>query len=378
MKQPKTLLLIHAKSFLYKEKTGVERYVFELVSQLIDIFENREKSKFAALVDVVVYIDGEFTSRQGLIFKNIRCQRFWTIFGLSFEIVKTLLLNYFKRKYSRIILFCPAHNFPLILPKERVVTIHGLEYEKAPFCYSFFHRWYLRLVTKFSVKKATKIIAVSETTKSDLINLYKVESDKIKVIYHGIEKTKHSFKEWQKKDKKYITFIGRIEYKKNLTNLIKSFNLIIKEKPVLAKYKIFIGGTNGYGYNKIKDFIVKNSKQIRFIDRYINDKEKNKILSQTGVFYFVSCYEGFGMPVLEMQSLRIPILVSKNGASSEIAGKGVLTADPYNCEDIKTKLKIILENKTVRRKLIKSGVYNLKRFNDWRSVAFDTLNYILN
>lgn len=377
----RTLLLIQAKSFLYYEKTGVEKYVFEIVKGLIAIFKNKNKkiskSKLLSLIDVIVYIDGRKSfNTLGIDFRAIECKRFWTVFGLSFEILKVLLFNYLNRKYNRIILFCPAHNFPFILPKERIVTVHGLEYEKVPFCYSFFRRWYLRLVTMFSVKMATKIIAVSKTTKNDLINLYGISTSKIKVIYHGIDKIKDKPK-LERRNKRYITFIGRIEYKKNLINLIKAFNLALRESDTMKKYKIFIGGAKGYGYDKIKKFILKNLKQVKFIDRYISDKEKNNILRQTAVFYFVSYYEGFGMPVLEMQARNILILTSKNGATREIAGKGALLADPDNYEDIKNKLKKILEDNNLKQKLLRLGSTNLRRFNSWQKVIIESLNYII-
>lgn len=384
MKKSRILLLIHAKSFLYYEKTGIEKYVFELVKGLINIYKfnnnnnKKEITRLIRFVDIIIYTDGKFVERKikGLSFNNINYKKFWTFIGLSLEILKVMVKNYLNRRYDRIILFCPAHNFPFILPKERIVTVHGLEYEQVPFCYSFFRRWYLRLVTVFSVKMATKIIAVSKTTKNDLINLYGVSSSKIKVIYHGIEKIKDKV-ELKHCDKKYITFIGRIEYKKNLINLIKAFNLAVRESCALKKYKIFIGGAKGYGYDKIKKFILKNLKQVKFIDRYINDKEKNNILRQTAVFYFVSYYEGFGMPVLEMQARNILILTSKNGATREIAGKGALLADPYNYEDIKNKLKKILEDNNLKRKLLKLGSDNLRRFNSWQKVIIESLNYII-
>ena len=85
------------------------------------------------------------------------------------------------------VLFVPAHTVPLIHPKNTIVTIHGLEYEFCPKAYSFWQRTYMRWVIRNSCRWAKKIIAVSENTKKDLMQLYKVPEEKIKVVYEGID-----------------------------------------------------------------------------------------------------------------------------------------------------------------------------------------------
>ena len=142
-----------------EKRTGVEEYIYQLLKHLpkVDDFKNHQ---FFLL------------SRKNLKWPF---KKGWTQIRLSWEMLKNKLD----------ILFVPAHTFPIFHPK-LIVVIQGLEYEQVPEAYSFFQRKKLRFLTKRNAKKADKIIVPSECTKKDLIKFYKINPDKIFIIYHGI------------------------------------------------------------------------------------------------------------------------------------------------------------------------------------------------
>ena len=169
---------IDASRAFMKERTGIEEYSYQVVKSLRGKLKNHQ---------VVLYLRKgqavDFDLPAGWRVKVIRWPYLWTQFGLSLE----MLLRPVDA------LFIPSHTVPMIHPKKTVVTVHGLEYEVMPQAYSFPARMYMRLSIKFSCRWAATIIAVSENTKKDLINIYKIPGEKIRVVHEGVSKRNFQF-----------------------------------------------------------------------------------------------------------------------------------------------------------------------------------------
>lgn len=142
-----------------KKRTGVEEYVYQLLKHLPEVDDYKNHQFF-------VY------DRESLKWPF---KWGWTQIRLSWELLKNKID----------VLFVPAHTYPLIHPK-LVVVIQGLEFERVPKMYSWWQRLKMRFLTKRNAKKADKIVVPSQTTKKDLVKFYKINPDKIFVIYHGI------------------------------------------------------------------------------------------------------------------------------------------------------------------------------------------------
>lgn len=166
-----------------------------------------------------------------------------------------------------------------------------------------------------------------------------------------------------------ISFIGRIEIKKNLINLIKAVKDLKKEDK-FKNLKILIAGPKGYGFEKIEKEAENNKNFVKIIPKFIEEKQKIKILKKSKIIYFASFYEGFGLPILEAQALGKILITSKIGATKEIAGKSAIFVNPYDIEDIKKGIKKALEINP--EKIKKLGFENLKRFKPWREVVLLT------
>jgi len=164
---------INATAAFKNPRTGVEEYSYQLLRHLT-MLEGARRHRF------VLYNNHfpEFDLPENFELKRLRWPLpIWTQLRLAGQMA-------FNRPE---ILIIPVHVLPLIHPKNSVVTIHGLEYEHYPQMYPFYHLSYLRYSTKYALKHARKIIAVSESTKRDLIELYNAKPDKIEVVYHGVE-----------------------------------------------------------------------------------------------------------------------------------------------------------------------------------------------
>jgi glycosyltransferase involved in cell wall biosynthesis len=327
------------------------------------------------------------------------------------------------------VLFVPAHTVPLIHPRNTVVVIHGLEYEICPESYSFWSRLSMRASIYFSCHVAQTVICVSENTKRDVIRLYGTPADKIAVIYEGYEKSASGVSLRGSEataaipidktvleisglprmrsngiQKPYILFIGRLEERKNIVRYIQSFK-IAKEKYNIP-HKLVLAGKPGYGYEKIQkaienyqtinnkqqkkchpEFIsgsrthtgdfVKDGilKQVQYDSAsdivelgYVNEEEKWELLRNADMFLFATLYEGFGIPVLEAQSVGVPVITSNTSSLPEVAGEGALLVNPESIEEIAEAMQSLISNQTLKSAILYKGAENVKRFS-WKKCA---------
>jgi glycosyltransferase involved in cell wall biosynthesis len=364
---------INASAAFKEPKTGVEEYTHQLIKHLA-ISKKNSKHRF------ILYCGNVNDSYCHRLFPalpdNFNINKLkWSFFGwtqlrLSAEMA-------FKKPD---LLFIPVHVLPLIHPENSVVTIHGLEYEYYPELYSRNRLAYLRFSTNYSLKHAKKIIAVSQTTKEDLIKLYEVDPEKIKVIYHGFSAPEKSFQFIKtEKDKisssPYLLFLGRLETKKNTRGLIRAFDLL-KEKYRLP-HKLILAGPRGYGYKSVKNRINTSRHKEDIIEKgYVSREEKWRLLKNAELFLFPSFYEGFGLPILEAQSAGCPVITSNLSSMSEIAGKSAFLVNPERIEEITEAIYKIIKDQRHRENLTRKGYQNIKRFS-WQKCADETLRALV-
>jgi len=295
--------------------------------------------------------------------KILRWPRFWTQFGLSLEMLF----------HPVDVLFIPAHVAPIIHPKKTFVVVHGLEYEIIKDAYSFWERIYMRNSIKLSCRWAKKIIAVSKNTKKDLVELYKIPENKIEVIYEGVNAMRNY--EWhanlRKKykipDEKYFLFIGRLEKRKNVEGIIEAFE-ILKEKYNIP-HKLVLAGSPGYGYENIKHKAESmNHKDKIIFPGFIKEEEKFEIIKNADIFLFPTFYEGFGLPILEAQSLGVPVVTSNVSSLPEVGGDSVAYATPTEPISIADSIYKIISDENFKNGIIEKGYENVKRFS-WDKCA---------
>lgn len=364
------LIGINASSALKENPTGVEEYVFHFVKHLAVIPESRAHR-------FVLYLNSGLRSERLKYFETL--PENFEIKFLSFPFLWTQIRLAWELKSAKLnALFIPVHILPFIHPRNSVVALHGLEYEYFPELYPAWHLAYLRWSTRYALKNASKIIAVSENTKKDLVKIYGGDPDKITVIHHGIEYDPNvKFQALNTKKENYILYIGRIELKKNVLGMIESYNKfrgINSER----RTKLVLAGGRGFGLEKIKKAISESKyKNDIILKGYVSEEEKNKLLKNSAIFLFPSFYEGFGLPVLEAQAAGVPVVISNNSCLPEIAGAGAMLVDPNNSFEIAGALEKILSSEELRQDLIIAGFKNIERFS-WDKCARETLKVLVN
>ncbi len=371
---------IDASRAFLRKRTGIEEYSYQVIRHLRDVIpadQNvvlyvRKKleirdSRFAVSVP---QIDFELPPNWSVC--ALWAPRFWTQIGLSLEI-------FF---YPPHVLFVLAHTVPIIHPRQTVVTVHGLEYEFSPQSYGFWERLYMRWSIRYSVRAAACVIAVSENTKRDLIRLYAVPEEKIQVIYEGVSlpnyesslnvlNSKFIGLDIQSKFKipnsKFFLFVGRLETRKNIIRIIEAFEQF-KKKTGLA-YTLVLAGKPGYGWRAISDMLqVTRYKQDIILPGYVTEEEKWELLKNAEAFLFPSLYEGFGLPVIEAQSVGTPVITSNTSSLPEVAGRGAILIDPTSVPALAEAMERIVRDQKKRADIIEKATRNADRFS-WAQCA---------
>lgn len=359
---------IDASRAFLKRRTGIEEYAYQTIRHL--------RALLPADARVVLYVRKKLSCADGRLkmivpeidfalpknwqVRAIWAPRFWTQIGLSLE----MLLQ------APDVLFVPAHTVPLIHPKKTVVTIHGLEYEFCPEAYSFWERIYMHYSIMLSCQVASTVICVSQNTKKDVMKLYGVPEERIRVVYEGYEsnfQTKPHSPAGGPNQKPYLLFIGRLEERKNIVRIIEAFEAL-KEKYRIP-HELVLVGKPGYGYSRIKTKIANAKFQKEIEERgYVSEEEKWELLKGADVFLFPTLYEGFGIPVLEAQSVGVPVVTSNTSSLPEVAGEGAILVDPEKTESIAEGIYRVLSDQGLRGGIIEKAAHNVNRCS-WASCA---------
>ncbi|WP_223789713.1 glycosyltransferase family 4 protein [Marinicella meishanensis] len=247
-----------------------------------------------------------------------------------------------------------------------VVTIHDLIPLKVPFTTLDLKVHFYELF-KWAAHSADLILAVSEHTKQDIMEIYGIPGNKIKVTYQSykgghIEVKKEDaavyLKSKQLEPEKYILFVGNIEPKKNIKQLIRAFAYIKKGyKLAIVGHKAWMSDSQLVG---LKSYLKK--KEYVMLD-YVTEEELAMLYGNAFCMVFPSLYEGFGLPVLEAMQNNCPVICSDRSSLPEVAGDAALYVDPYQFTDIRDQLDKLIAQPELRAEMIKKGQQRVEFFS---------------
>jgi glycosyltransferase involved in cell wall biosynthesis len=363
-----------------KEKgAGLGHYTYQLVRYLLKIDKDN---------DYFLFFDKTVKERRlkKITQQNVRFVFFPFIYYTNFipDKYADYLLSAFFDRYRLDVLHSPTLNLPQFYKGKAIVTAHDVGVLKFPEFYPDKERSNLRKSILRAVKLAKRIIAVSQATKKDLENLLDVESEKIKVIYQGlderffkktnpeiIEKVKKKFK--IKDD--YILYLGTLEPRKNILRIIEAFERL-KEKILKIKdlkIQLVLAGAPGFSFKDIYERInLSKYKEDIILPGYIDPDDLDPLFEGARIFIFPSFYEGFGLPVIEAMAKGVPVIASNIEAIYEIVKDNAILVDPLNIAEISRAMFDLLTNNELWKKFSFLGKERAKDF-DWFKTARETL-----
>lgn len=290
--------------------------------------------------------------------------KYWTRFALP------LKLLFFHPKLD--LFFSPSHYSPRPCSVPTIPTIHDIGYLKSLNQFNKKDIYQLVNWTKDSINQAKHLVAVSEFTKSELIQTYHLKPDQISVVYNGIDPVgtvKNDPKVLSKFKLKYPYFlsVGTLKPNKNYPFLIASFAKFLG-KTKNSEFQLVIAGKKGWLYDEISKAVdtLELKHRVVFTD-YITEHEKQVLYLNASATIIPSTYEGFGIPALESQQIGTPVIASDIPSLREVLAKSVLYIDPYNSETLVQAMVEIIK-KPVRSKLIPMGKSTSSAFT-WENSA---------
>jgi glycosyltransferase involved in cell wall biosynthesis len=287
------------------------------------------------------------------------------------------------------VLWMPMHNIPVFRRKnlKTVVTIHDLAFKYFPETFTKKDLFKIRLLTKVALNRADKIIAISESSKKDILKFYpEVDPEKVKVIYHGFdgavfEKERDAGKEQEIKSRleigngRYILYVGAIQPRKNLTVLVEAFEEIKKENRFSDLKLIFVGEKAWLSEEVFAQIEKSPNKSDIITTGKLKFDEVGHLMRGAEIFCFPSLYEGFGIPILEAFAAHVPVVCARNSSLPEVAGEAALYFEGKNAPELAQKIKNILEDENLRKNLVQKGIEQMKKFS-WEKCARETLEYL--
>ncbi len=253
---------------------------------------------------------------------------------------------------------------PPTLPGTRtILTVHDLSFVRAPGAANPRLRAYLNDVVPRSVRRADHILADSQATKDDLIDLYDTPATKIDVLLSGVSAQFAPVTDSARLsavrarygigDSPYILAVGTVQPRKNYERLIRALVVLPR---VLDDVKLVIVGGRGW----LSSPIYKAVEQLHLTDRVIfpgfaDDADLPTLYSGARVFAYPSLYEGFGLPILEAFRCGVPVLSASTSSLVEVAGSAAILIDPFSIDAIANGLAQLLSDDALRSRLIEAG-----------------------
>ena len=229
------------------------------------------------------------------------------------------------------------------------------------------------------------MIAVSESTKNDLIDYYGVPEEKIAVIQSGIGEQFHTMshndtdlvrvKEKYHLPYRFILSLATFEPRKNIPALISAYDALqAQSHPTLSKYALVIAGTRGWKYEETFEAIADSPYKDKIIlPGFIADEDKTALYNLASIFVYPSFYEGFGFPPLEAMACGVPVIASHSSSLPEIVGDAGILIDPYQPDELFQALKQILLDPVLTDTLHKKSEKRAQEFK-WDKTVQETIS----
>jgi glycosyltransferase involved in cell wall biosynthesis len=271
----------------------------------------------------------------------------------------------------------PDFTLPPTLPGTRtLLTVHDLSFVRAPETSTPILKRYLDRVVPWSVARADHVLADSQATKDDLIDLYGTSPEKITVLLSGVDvryqpvtdaaRIQSVREKYDIPKGPYIFSIGTVQPRKNYSRLVEAIHQL---GPDFAHVNLVIGGGKGWLdapiFQKVKELGM--SEQVRFTG-FVDDDDVPVLYSAAKVTAYPSLYEGFGFPIVESMACGTPVVTSNVSSMPEVAGDAALSIDPYDVTALAKALRTLLTDETLRETLVKRGYDQAARFT-WKKAA---------
>jgi glycosyltransferase involved in cell wall biosynthesis len=349
-----------------ERETGNETYTLNLIRGLLSHDEKNEYFLYTTHAD-------ELQAR--LPCERARIVSLWPAISL---LRISLAMPVIARKQG-VSLLHVSYIAPLYCPCPTVVTVHDLAYILFPHFFSLRDRLLLSTLVPISLRRAAKVIAVSQRTKEDLMAHYHLPENKVAVTYEAASEAFRPIEQQAELTEvreryglhePFILTIGNLQPRKNMIHLVKAYASLHRKG---FAHQLVIAGQAYWRtsdiYRAVKEWGLED--KVLFTG-YVPDADLPLLYNAADLFAFVSLYEGFGLPVLEAMACGTPVVSSRAGSLPEVVGDAGLLVDPLDVEDIAQAMAEVLSRPEFASQLRERGLKQAANFS-WRRTAEETL-----
>ncbi|HMQ30621.1 MAG TPA: glycosyltransferase family 1 protein [Chloroflexaceae bacterium] len=258
-----------------------------------------------------------------------------------------------------------------------VVTIHDLAFIRFPQTFRAYNRVYLDFATRLSARRAARVLAVSENTKREVVEILGVPPERVVVTPNAVREhfrppapaALAAFRVARGLPERFVLYVGTLEPRKNLPTLLEAYAEVARRHDA----PLLVGGGKGWLYDQVFRRLEELGlrEQVKFVG-YIEEEELPLWYAAATVFVFPSLYEGFGMPPLEAMACGTPVVTSDSSSLPEVVGDAGLMAPPRDAAAFAAAIDRVLSDAELRHELRERGLARAKAF-DWHVTAERTL-----
>ncbi len=344
-------LLINTSTLL-SPKTGVGVYTLNVAKRLSELNED------------TTFFSGRFTRE--LEVKELEgLKGFLKRYPLLWNTLKKLAYGLLSRSSQSFDLYFEPNFIPMLRVKSRAVitTVHDLSFLRRDWLPEHRYLFFKENFPKY-LGRSDAFVVPSEFVKGELVEVFGIDTGKVRVIYHGIDDS--VFFPSQSEKEKFILFVGSLQPRKNLKALLDAYKLL--PDYVRREFKLKIVGAESWKSSDLFKGIRKLGDRVEVMDSVRSDEELAKLYRKAYLFVFPSLYEGFGFPPLEAMACGCPVAVSNVSSLPEVCGDAALYFNPREPEEVSQAMQRLIEDSRLREELIIKGIKRARSFS-WDSSA---------
>ena len=332
-------------------KSGISVYIREVVKALESAGHE---------LTLIVEDDG---AKEFARFELIKIKKRRALFSMLYSLF-ILPWRIRWQKYDFCIMLAANRRVFCRYPIFTTAVVHDLSQYHVPVKYDKFRMFYIKHVLPYYVRKAQSIVAISNSTKNDLIKYWHIPEEKITVVYNGFTPPERV----EKPKLKQILYISRIEHPgKNHLNLLKAFELLPEN--LRKEYTLVMPGAAWNGAETVFEYAEKSpcKEQFKFTG-FVDFAKLPELYSQSVMYIFPSNFEGFGLSLLEAMHAGLPCACSNNSSLGELGSGAAELFDPASPQKIASAMEKILTNEVYQKELIQKGREKSAKFS-WQNTA---------
>ena len=338
-------------------RVGSNQYAYEILKALHSIDNTNQYTLYSSKP----LVKDLPKAKKNWQYKVIPPAKLWTQWRLPLELIKD--------RNNLDVFYSPGHYAPRFSPIPTVVTIMDLAFLLFPKFFKKKDTNQLTNWTRYSIKKASSIIAISKSTKKDIQRYYGTPAEKIKIAYPGHSsqspiKINQQVLSKYKLSKDYILFVGTIQPRKNIVRLIQAFDKLT------GNHHLVIAGKKGWIYKDVQKAIENSSKKDKIHQLgFVPNSDLTSLIKKASCLVLPGLYEGFGIPPLEAINLGTIPVVSYTGSLPEVVGEKGLFFDPFSVDSISKALQNAIKLTPARKKAYISKLKAHTNQFSWASSA---------